>query len=130
MSTSDVIVVGGGLVGTAVAYGLAQAGTNVTVLDEGVNVSVVQAAAPVASSASPPSVLKFVPASRPVGVSAVTLQYGSHGSFTPPAAQPACEPKANVCEPVLDDSLTVTRSATQAPQVPFEQVRMPIEQVR
>jgi glycine/D-amino acid oxidase-like deaminating enzyme len=35
MLTSDVIVVGGGLVGTAVAYGLAQAGRTVTLLDEG-----------------------------------------------------------------------------------------------
>jgi glycine/D-amino acid oxidase-like deaminating enzyme len=35
MFLSDVIVVGGGLVGTAVAYGLAQPGKNVTVLDEG-----------------------------------------------------------------------------------------------
>jgi len=35
MISSDVIVVGGGLVGTAVAYGLAQAGKHITVLDEG-----------------------------------------------------------------------------------------------
>jgi glycine/D-amino acid oxidase-like deaminating enzyme len=35
MFSSDVIVVGGGLVGTAVAYGLAQPGKNITVLDEG-----------------------------------------------------------------------------------------------
>ncbi|NRF67524.1 FAD-binding oxidoreductase [Aquincola sp. S2] len=35
MSASDVIVIGGGLVGTAVAYGLAQPGKRVTVLDEG-----------------------------------------------------------------------------------------------
>ena len=35
MFWSDVIVVGGGLVGTAVAYGLGQFGKNVTVLDEG-----------------------------------------------------------------------------------------------
>src|SRR5881392_1351060 len=35
MFSSDVIVIGGGLVGTAVAYGLAQAGKNITVLDEG-----------------------------------------------------------------------------------------------
>ena len=35
MFASDVIVVGGGLVGTAVAYGLAQPGKNITVLDEG-----------------------------------------------------------------------------------------------
>ena len=35
MLASDVIVVGGGLVGTAVAYGLGQLGKNVTVLDEG-----------------------------------------------------------------------------------------------
>lgn len=35
MLSSDAIVIGGGLVGTAVAYGLAQAGRNVTVLDEG-----------------------------------------------------------------------------------------------
>ena len=33
--SSDVIVIGGGLVGTAVAYGLAQPGKNITVLDEG-----------------------------------------------------------------------------------------------
>jgi glycine/D-amino acid oxidase-like deaminating enzyme len=35
MSSSDVIVIGGGLVGMAVAYGLAQPGAQVTVLDEG-----------------------------------------------------------------------------------------------
>ena len=35
MFSSDVIVIGGGLVGTAVAYGLGQLGKNVTVLDEG-----------------------------------------------------------------------------------------------
>lgn len=35
MSSSDVIVIGGGLVGTAVAYGLGQLGKNITVLDEG-----------------------------------------------------------------------------------------------
>src|SRR2546427_12932990 len=35
MISSDVIVIGGGLVGTAVAYGLALVGRNVTVLDEG-----------------------------------------------------------------------------------------------
>lgn len=35
MPSNDVIVIGGGLVGTAVAYGLAQAGKNTTVLDEG-----------------------------------------------------------------------------------------------
>jgi glycine/D-amino acid oxidase-like deaminating enzyme len=35
VSASDAIVVGGGLVGTAVAYGMAQAGRNITVLDEG-----------------------------------------------------------------------------------------------
>jgi glycine/D-amino acid oxidase-like deaminating enzyme len=35
MLASDVIVVGGGLVGTAVAYGLAQSGKKITVLDEG-----------------------------------------------------------------------------------------------
>ena len=35
MVSSDVIVIGGGLVGTAVAYGLALVGRNVTVLDEG-----------------------------------------------------------------------------------------------
>ena len=35
MFSSDVIVIGGGLVGTAVAYGLALAGRKVTVLDEG-----------------------------------------------------------------------------------------------
>ena len=35
MFSSDVIVIGGGLVGTAVAYGLALVGRNVTVLDEG-----------------------------------------------------------------------------------------------
>ncbi|ROZ79449.1 FAD-binding oxidoreductase [Ramlibacter sp. WS9] len=35
MLTCDVIVIGGGLVGTAVAYGLAQPGKNITVLDEG-----------------------------------------------------------------------------------------------
>lgn len=35
MLSSDVIVIGGGLVGTAVAYGLAQPGRQVTVLDEG-----------------------------------------------------------------------------------------------
>ena len=34
MSSSDVIVIGGGLVGTAVAYGLSQLGKNITVLDE------------------------------------------------------------------------------------------------
>jgi glycine/D-amino acid oxidase-like deaminating enzyme len=31
MSSSDVIVIGGGLVGTAVAYGLSQLGKNITV---------------------------------------------------------------------------------------------------
>ena len=35
MSSSDVIVIGGGLVGTAVAYGLSQLGKRITVLDEG-----------------------------------------------------------------------------------------------
>ena len=35
MFSSDVIVIGGGLVGTAVAYGLGQLGKNITVLDEG-----------------------------------------------------------------------------------------------
>ena len=35
MSSSDAIVIGGGLVGTAVAYGLSQLGKNITVLDEG-----------------------------------------------------------------------------------------------
>lgn len=35
MFSSDVIVIGGGLVGTAVAYGLAQPGKSITVLDEG-----------------------------------------------------------------------------------------------
>lgn len=35
MFSSDVIVIGGGLVGTAVAYGLSQLGKNITVLDEG-----------------------------------------------------------------------------------------------
>jgi glycine/D-amino acid oxidase-like deaminating enzyme len=35
MNSSDVIVVGGGLVGTAVAYGLAREGAQVQVLDEG-----------------------------------------------------------------------------------------------
>ena len=35
MPSSDVIVIGGGLVGTAVAFGLAQAGKNIKVLDEG-----------------------------------------------------------------------------------------------
>src|SRR5439155_4945662 len=35
MVSRDVIVIGGGLVGTAVAYGLALVGRNVTVLDEG-----------------------------------------------------------------------------------------------
>jgi glycine/D-amino acid oxidase-like deaminating enzyme len=35
MISSDVIVIGGGLVGTAVAYGLGLVGRNVTVLDEG-----------------------------------------------------------------------------------------------
>lgn len=35
MSASDAIVIGAGLVGTAVAYGLAQPGKNITVLDEG-----------------------------------------------------------------------------------------------
>jgi glycine/D-amino acid oxidase-like deaminating enzyme len=35
MNTSDVIVIGGGLVGTAVAYGLAREGAKVQVLDEG-----------------------------------------------------------------------------------------------
>jgi len=35
MFSSDVIVIGGGLVGTAVAYGLAQPGKNITILDEG-----------------------------------------------------------------------------------------------
>ena len=35
MISSDVIVIGGGLVGTVVAYGLALVGRNVTVLDEG-----------------------------------------------------------------------------------------------
>jgi glycine/D-amino acid oxidase-like deaminating enzyme len=35
MFASDVIVIGGGLVGTSLAYGLAQLGKNITVLDEG-----------------------------------------------------------------------------------------------
>lgn len=35
MNSSDVIVIGGGLVGTAVAYGLAREGARVQVLDEG-----------------------------------------------------------------------------------------------
>jgi len=35
MPSSGVIVIGGGLVGTALAYGLAQRGRNITVLDEG-----------------------------------------------------------------------------------------------
>lgn len=35
MNTSDLIVVGGGLVGTALAYGAARSGTQVIVLDEG-----------------------------------------------------------------------------------------------
>lgn len=35
METSDLIVVGGGLVGTALAYGAARSGASVTVLDEG-----------------------------------------------------------------------------------------------
>ena len=35
MVSSDVIVIGGGLVGTAVAYGLSQLGKSITVLDEG-----------------------------------------------------------------------------------------------
>ncbi len=35
MADSDVLVIGGGLVGTAVAYGLARLGQRVTVLDEG-----------------------------------------------------------------------------------------------
>ncbi|WP_077000925.1 FAD-binding oxidoreductase [Variovorax sp. KK3] len=35
MNTSDVIVIGGGLVGSAVAYGLAHQGAKVTMLDEG-----------------------------------------------------------------------------------------------
>jgi glycine/D-amino acid oxidase-like deaminating enzyme len=35
MNTSDLIIVGGGLVGTALAYGAARNGTRVTVLDEG-----------------------------------------------------------------------------------------------
>src|SRR5215203_1328637 len=35
MFSSDVIVIGGGLVGTAVAYGLSQLGKTITVLDEG-----------------------------------------------------------------------------------------------
>lgn len=34
MFASDVIVIGGGLVGTAVAYGLARPGKNITALDE------------------------------------------------------------------------------------------------
>ncbi|MCB2054382.1 MAG: FAD-binding oxidoreductase [Geminicoccaceae bacterium] len=34
-NTSDIVVVGGGLVGTAVAYGLVRAGASVTLLDEG-----------------------------------------------------------------------------------------------
>jgi glycine/D-amino acid oxidase-like deaminating enzyme len=37
MSSSDIIVIGGGLVGTAVAYGLARSGAKVRVLDEGDN---------------------------------------------------------------------------------------------
>ena len=37
MFASDVIAIGGGLVGTAVAYGLAQPGKNITVLGEGDN---------------------------------------------------------------------------------------------
>lgn len=35
MLTTDVIVIGGGLVGSAIAYGMARQGTSVTVLDEG-----------------------------------------------------------------------------------------------
>ncbi|MDM0037951.1 FAD-dependent oxidoreductase [Variovorax sp. J22G21] len=35
MFSSDVIVIGGGLVGTAVAYGLGQLGKRISVLDEG-----------------------------------------------------------------------------------------------
>ncbi|WP_354684281.1 FAD-dependent oxidoreductase [Cupriavidus necator] len=35
MTTSDLIVIGGGLVGTAIAYGAARHGARVTVLDEG-----------------------------------------------------------------------------------------------
>lgn len=35
MTTSDLIVIGGGLVGTAIAYGAARSGVRVTVLDEG-----------------------------------------------------------------------------------------------
>lgn len=35
MTTSDLIVIGGGLVGTAIAYGAARQGARVTVLDEG-----------------------------------------------------------------------------------------------
>ena len=35
MHSSDVIAIGGGLVGTAVAYGLGRLGKKVTVLDEG-----------------------------------------------------------------------------------------------
>ena len=35
MNNSDVIVIGGGLVGTAVAYGLSRSGAQVSVLDEG-----------------------------------------------------------------------------------------------
>lgn len=35
MKASDVIVIGGGLVGTAVAYGIVRTGASVTVLDEG-----------------------------------------------------------------------------------------------
>ncbi|MBT3215431.1 MAG: FAD-binding oxidoreductase, partial [Deltaproteobacteria bacterium] len=35
MKTSDILVIGGGVIGTAVAYGLAELGAQVNLLDQG-----------------------------------------------------------------------------------------------
>ena len=35
MKTSDILVIGGGIIGTAVAYGLSEQGAQVTLLDQG-----------------------------------------------------------------------------------------------